>query len=313
MVQIIKRVHQYNEPKLFGDEPYVYKINPDRMDYTPASFLKAAIPNRENKKVISFINNKKKLLIWLSPAFFHAIRDFLFQIIAMHFGPYGPYQIIVDIRNNELAKNDFNRVIFDMLKRLGIDFVRFDSSNYDFLEINNFVTVGGFDATPNSMLAYEKLQVYLTNRNVTPFRKIYISRKIRDTQVPVGVYPDERISDHESMEKIFSDAGFEIAYPETFKRFEDQLQYFYEAKVIAGISGSGLTNSLFMQPGQTVIEIVSPLSVPHFDEGIRSDLHHFYKELSFLKNHLLINIPNNDLGIEALLENTKNVLKSIDF
>ena len=109
-----------------------------------------------------------------------------------------------------------------------------------------------------------------------------------------------------------------IVCPEDFETFEDQLNYFAEAKIIASISGSGLHNSMWMQPGQTVIEISSlidgieryPILVEFFKEDIQKkdifylqkSLHPFWAGIAFYCEHLYISIPNHYGKIEKVKE-----------
>lgn len=312
---VLQIFDQHLELDYFTEGPYISYVTGRRVNNTNviSNFKKGVIRDRDNLKVISFLDDRKKIFTWLSPAFFHVMRDFLFQIIEHNFSPNGPYQIIVDTKHSNLHDNNFSQLALDLFKKLNMDVITFDSSNYDAIEIDNFMVLGGYSTTQNSMLAYEKLKVYLTNKDVQPFRKIYVSRKFRDETTPSYVFKDQRVASHDEIERVFLNAGFEIAYPEKFEKFEDQIQYFYEAKIIAGLSGSGLTNLLFMQPGQTVIEIVSPITIPFFNDVKIKEIHNFYKDLSFLKNHLLINISNYNLPIESLAKNIENVLKSVDF
>jgi hypothetical protein len=93
------------------------------------------------------------------------------------------------------------------------------------------------------------------------------------------------------------------------------LDLFYETKVLASITGSGLANAAFMQPGQTLIEIVTPLVVPVGSPGHKKDLtnpyyvqelHNFYKNLAFYKDHTYLGIHNEQRSFMLL----KNVIDS---
>jgi hypothetical protein len=59
------------------------------------------------------------------------------------------------------------------------------------------------------------------------------------------------------VENVFLDAGFRVMHPEHW-RFEQQVALFQRAEIIAGVEGSALHNSVFMRPGQRVINIGTP-------------------------------------------------------
>ncbi len=68
----------------------------------------------------------------------------------------------------------------------------------------------------------------------------------------------ERVVANEvEIEDVFRTHGFEVAYPETLG-FPEQVSLCAQASVVAGISGSGLHNSVFMKPGALLIELGDP-------------------------------------------------------
>jgi hypothetical protein len=68
----------------------------------------------------------------------------------------------------------------------------------------------------------------------------------------------ERVVANEvDMEAEFRRRGFEVLYPEAMD-FEDQVARYSRADCVAGLSGSGLHNSLFMRPHALLIELGDP-------------------------------------------------------
>jgi capsular polysaccharide biosynthesis protein len=53
---------------------------------------------------------------------------------------------------------------------------------------------------------------------------------------------------------VFARHGFEVVAPETLS-VDEQLRRFATARVLAGLSGSGLHQSAFMPPGGRVVEV----------------------------------------------------------
>jgi len=81
---------------------------------------------------------------------------------------------------------------------------------------------------------------------------IYISR--RNWQ---EVRPNSRaLTNRDDVEALFQRSGYTIFLPEQYSVAE-QIAVFRQARVIAGESGSGLHNSIFMQPARRMICIQS--------------------------------------------------------
>ena len=105
----------------------------------------------------------------------------------------------------------------------------------------------------------------------------------------LAFFNDSRIDDHEKIEKYFSSIGFEIIIPENFKNFEDQLNYMYETKILISLTGSGLTNCIFMQPEQKIVEIFTPLIISKTKNDLninfQEEWHFFNHRMSAIKQH----------------------------
>lgn len=79
--------------------------------------------------------------------------------------------------------------------------------------------------------------------------KIYVSRRKAK-----GYHP---MLNETGIENLFSDFGFMIMHPEKWS-FEQQVSLFSRSDIIAGVEGSALHNSLFMNEGKKVIAIGTP-------------------------------------------------------
>ncbi len=82
--------------------------------------------------------------------------------------------------------------------------------------------------------------------------RLYLSRRRFSQRELFRVVANEA-----HIETAFRRRGFEVIYPETL-RFEEQIALYSRAAIVAGISGSGLHNSLFMRPDTTIIELGDP-------------------------------------------------------
>lgn len=97
-----------------------------------------------------------------------------------------------------------------------------------------------------SDLCIDILKDNLALKNSNLNRKIFISR-IKSANT--------RLYNEESVSKLFESYGYEIIDPRDYS-FREQLEIFSQAKVIAGVSGAGLTNIIFANRNTKVICIL---------------------------------------------------------
>lgn len=106
-------------------------------------------------------------------------------------------------------------------------------------------------ADPRSRWTYQQI-AQAARPPAIPSPRLYLSRR-RFSRTNF-----ERVVANEvEMELEFQHRGYRVLYPETMS-FEDQVALYSRAEKVAGISGSGLHNSLFMQPEAKVIELGDP-------------------------------------------------------
>lgn len=139
-----------------------------------------------------------------------------------------------------------------------------------------------------------------------PHKKVYLSRthmaeSRSKRQLPLvpnskNQFTDDiRMENEAVLENFFRNRGYDILIPEhRFSTLKEQVEYFDEVSVLAGVTGSGLVNCLLMQDSQLLIEIVAELV---FDEGhdgasfqvLNSE---FYLHDSYIKEHTYLAIPS---------------------
>jgi hypothetical protein len=255
----------------------------------------------ENKNILNLVNKENKLLVNLDGDFF----PFLFQDIPgiLYFYSrikYRNFKIYIytikeDCSNYDNLKNFLAKYLTD----INVKFEFLNKKNFDAIKINNFVNIfSAFDPF-SAKLLNSKTRKYLKSYTPTPFRKVFVARD-KDLE--------QRIDSDERVKSFFVDAGFEVIYPEQFDNFIDQINYFSECKVIAGISGSGLSNCVFMRPGGTMIELSSlfkpdPTQYPF-------EYHHYYRMMANAMEHLYFSVSNL-LGKEIDFINNKKALDII--
>lgn len=254
----------------------------NHFNYSKANFIHGSI----EKDSVSFVCDKKKIILPMPPVFFHYILDFLGQILygIETFGRGA--KIIIDISDININKNGYYGFVFRLLDLLKVEYEIISGNEIRYVNINNFVAVNFSNLNVTVPILYKNLSRYAKNRkDRVPHKKVFVSRKDYNS----------RIDDEHSLEQTFLNLGFEVVYPENFKSLQEQIDYFYDVKVIAGITGSGLLNSIFMQPCQTVIELVTILEIPSTINRvsfIKGEIHDYYRLISIFKKHKIISVPN---------------------
>lgn len=297
--------------KIEGGEPALFVINEKNM-------IDGYIHADKTAKTLDLTSNTHKTLLLCAGSFYHFFLDDVSSILeAMQ--QYPDNEIIVDIsRVDELMGQEDGSFTFffefiELLKFYKIKHKVVKLVDFDIVYINDFYVANY--KTVSSLRGqniYEFFGPYVKDTEQKPFRNVYVSRRRQDESYRKHKIFDEktgfsydglRIDDEVALEKTFVDLGFEVVYPEDFNGFDEQVNFFYSVKTIASLTSSGLTNAVFMQPGGTMIEIVSPvIAKPISPDGVADPLqkgiHNFYKDISFLKEHTYIAIQNPNFKFE---------------
>jgi hypothetical protein len=211
---------------------------------------------------------------------------------------------VLDGRYKKENGDNFDHLLSELLYEKQINYTTLVGGNYEYINAKNFVVLNASYMPEGVDLLYNYLIEKYRSVISPPHKKIYISRKNQKTE-------EKRIDNEEELEEFFKNKGFEVVYPEDFKTFKEQFEFFNSCHILAGISGSGLTNLMFMQKKQIVIEIVTQLEIRGSYEGIRLETHHYYKEMSAPKNHALLNIFNKEKSVESFKNQISTFLNSI--
>ena len=290
---------------------------------TPSKMVKGFLESSGTTK-IDLTSKKTKIVKTITSSVFHFFADDVCDILyALRLNPKAELIIDVSKVEDKLGQPAWSFLDFflDCLADHGVEYKLFDMSKFDVIYINDFTVAESiYRSSLSGDLIFEFFKAYVEDKDIKPSRNVYLTRKKvlkADTEkfiasaAKLSVSHDERIDSHEEMENLFSSLGYEIVAPEDFKDFKEQLNFFYSVKTIASITSSGLTNSLFMQPGGTVIEVSTPLvvespflandrrlAIEEVKDGINpliaQELHMFYKTVAFLKNHTYFSINNSN-------------------
>jgi hypothetical protein len=240
---------------------------------------------------IDMVGDDIKVIVGMSDNFFHFLTDTLGAILEFLATAdkelLSKSRFVIDACNPSFKNNKFHQMLRHVLESHGAKFVFLQGRTLQGINAKNFILLNQCLISRSAVFWYREMESFIGHVTENPFRKAFLSR--RSDKVKNS---DDRIDDEEALEQYFSDLGFEIVYAEQFQTMKDQAKYFSEVSTLASLTGAGLTNMIFMKPGQTVIEVVSPLLLG--DEGgfHKYEMHHFYKSLSMAKNHTLICVSN---------------------
>ena len=302
----------------------VRNITPETSDdlfyFFPGINMIPGYVSANSEKTLNLINNKKKLVFSIVNSYYHSVLDNMSEIIyTMALHPKN--ELIIDV--SELDSyfrriNDNYHAPFlyflEVLESRNIKYRVVNLKQYDVVYINNFRVIAyPFETAQKAELVYEFFKPELSNIKALPTKNVFVSRSKtvgREYDAPgLSHKNDNRMDSHQKLEEYFRSLGYEVVNTEDFSSFKEQIEYFYQAKVIASITGSGLTNAAFMRPGQTLIEIVTPLVVPVARPGETKDItdpyyvqeiHNFYKNLAFYKDHSYFAIHNESRSFDEL-------------
>jgi hypothetical protein len=255
-------------------------------------------------------------------SFYNIIADDLAEIVyALTINP--DVELIINVSDvaDQLERPEWDMVKFflDCLDKKKIKYTLVDFTKFDVVYIDNFTNLvfpfhsgARLDLLTDFLLENVSGPKFPTeNRKVFVSRRNTLSSDFLPDAVNFSYKNDKRVDDAENLENVFKDLGFEIVYAESLGSFEDQVRFFSSVRVLAGVTGSGLTNALFMQPGGVLIELSTPLithspmiSGNYFKKNkidptsmnpnpnMVQEIHMFYHNLAFFKELLYLSIPN---------------------
>lgn len=310
----------------FSNKDTDYKLVKETRSIKPGYNLDESVTSSAKDNQIEFLSKDPKIFLRIPTGYYHCIHDFAGTVF--HLNKIYPGIVFMfdtsEVKMNKLATkaSDFCLKLFDYYK---IKYNLIDLSNIKEFNANNFYVRNFKPLDYNgSQIMFHKCLPFIKDVDAIPYRKVYLSRRNiqTDNRKPsdMRVFDNfsrqtfQRIDDEQAIEKFFAECGFEVVCPEDFNTLEDQINYFYEVKTLASITGAGFANEIFMQPGGTVIEITTPMITQSFDQEFNvkhyiESVHHHYSGLSVKKNHLHIGIPNLSANAESLLKDIKSSSK----
>jgi hypothetical protein len=288
-------------------------------------FEKTLNKDIDEKAVTEIINEKFKGLIQIPNSYFHYFSDFVGPVFiflenCIKNNIKEVELILVEVEGKQETVKEFNNFFKHCLSkfedRITVSYVTINQNEKNddvlkaYIRVNNSTTIEQQDIGISLDFIYNSAKSFASlSDNTTPNKKVFLSRKN-------DIFKDKAEHRHiyeEDAEEFFRSIGFEVVNAESFESLEEQIRFFDKVSVFAGYAGSGLTSSMFMKPGQTVLEIVCPIKFGTCgnDGGDEWEIHNFYKTYSILKNHTYIAVANVNKTKEQLLEELKKVSKML--
>jgi hypothetical protein len=269
---------------------------------------------------VDLVSNRVKLILKIYEGLFHAMFDTLG--IALHEAKKNPEILIVldssdvDVYSDTSIK-DF---VIGMLDDSNVPYVIANLKKEQLLSNNTTILndsgygVSRFLSLAEAIRSDKKFSIE------PPERMVYLSRSRTNTQA-AWKRPDiksntvsgklsggMRMPNEEVLENYFRSLGYEIVYSEELKKDKSLIEYFSSVKILAGVSGSGLSNVIFMQPGSTLLEVTTPIGSLGPDGHWSFSIHNFYKEIAFCNGmaHISLgSIANPEDVIDIIDKNNK--------
>jgi capsular polysaccharide biosynthesis protein len=260
----------------------------------------------------ALLSEKTKILIPIDEAYFHFMTETIASMAALAKANKGAMFVFSDKFIKGLHLGDWvGSHLINILDRLsevyGTSYVFLPKAFY---KINNAVLVTkGVSFTKFSNEIYEAFNFSQKSIPV-PNKLIYVSRSNIDPEKDKGTrksgLPSFRIHDEEKVEEFFSSIGFEVVYADKLS-ITEKVKLFGEAKILAGVTGAGLANIIFMQPGTAIININTEVIEGHNGVRLRWGSHsELYSSIAYYKRLLFISLsPETGNGESVINEVTK--------
>jgi hypothetical protein len=307
-----------NEKVLFSEQNFNKEVT------LMTSYFNKNVPDVvDENAVVEIINDNFKGLIQIPDSYFHYFPDFIGPIFVflencIKSNIKKVELVLLELEEKQPTVKEFESFLnycLDKFKdKIEISYVAINQANKaknlfeTYIRVNNSTVIHQYDIGISLDFIYESAKGFANlSEDSVPNKKVFLSRK---NDVHKDKSPNRHIYEDDA-EEFFKSIGFEVVNGESFSSLKEQVAFFDQVSVFAGYTGSGLTSSIFMKPGQTLIEVVCPIKFGTCgqDSGDEWEIHNFYKTFSVLKNHTYVAVPNVDRSKESFLRDLEKVSK----
>jgi hypothetical protein len=267
-----------------------------------------------------FYSDDKKLFLTIPGSFYHCIHDFMGIIFHLYELDNDTLFILNTYHLEELSNAHSRHFLSFCISMLDDNNIRYELRNFGLefeVNANNFYSFDYPSMSYDSSKSFLKYAMpYIKDKNIVPNKKVYVTRSRTNLEknknysgkeaLSISNTSEYRVDDEALLEEYFTGLGFEVIAPESFDSFQDQLNYFYSVKVLVGLSGGGLANSMLMQDEGVVIELMTMHTQIQFNDNktsgsIWESLHYFYNSIAFQKSHTYLCLNNKDHSAVKLI------------
>lgn len=269
---------------------------------------------------IEIISEKNKICLSPSENPYHFLYDFLGQIFEI--------EKRFDLENLELIIRLDPNYHVDSTKEFIADLLNKLNVKYHFIEKKSRVLSNNFSEISNQEqpyraaynLIYDRLLSIYPSKLISPDKKVYVSRiGYPDQGNTICTELEKRIDDELKLIEHFIQNGYEIHYRGKLGESSiiEDIIYFRDVKTIAGLSGAGLVNAIFMPPGGNLIEIAVPILSAFggeddlFPERYIQARHLFHPATAFEKGHMMYQVPIKSKSAEEAISKIKDIGEKI--
>jgi hypothetical protein len=273
--------------------------------------------------VVEIINRNFKGIVQIPDSYFHYFSDFIGPVFVflencIKHKIKKVQLVLVEMEEKQETVREFRSFFehcIDQFKdKIEVSWVivnqakKKESFGESYLRVNNSTIIEQQNIGISLDFIYESAKSFAgLSKDTVPNKKVFLSRR-------KDYYKDKEDSRHiyeEDAEKFFESIGFEVVNGEAFGSLKKQIEFFDQVSIFAGYTGSGLASSMFMKPGQTLIEVICPIKFGKcgHDGGDEWEIHNFYKTFSVLKNHTYVAVPNVDRSKESFLRDLEKISK----
>jgi hypothetical protein len=313
--------HHLNEKILFAEHNF------KKEERIVNSYFREFVKNdlKENAPIKEILNENFKGLVQIPNSYFHYFPDFIGTVFVflencIKSNIKKVQLVLIELLEHQETVKEFQSFFEHCMSqfkdKIEISWVIInqattgESLDESYLLVNNSSVLEQQDIAISLDFVYNSAKSFANlSDDSVPNKKVFLSRKN-------DIHKDSADNRHiyeEDAEEFFKSIGFEVVNGESFGSLKEQIAFFDQVSVFAGYAGSGLTSSMFMKPGQVLIEIVCPIKFGTcgHDGGDEWEIHNFYKTFSVLKNHTYIAVPNVDRSKESFLRDLKKVSKML--
>jgi len=314
--------NKYDFYHIHDKSGFAVHIN-EKVLFSEQNFNKNVPDVVDENAVVEIINDNFKGLIQIPDSYFHYFPDFIGPIFVflencIKSNIKKVELVLLELEAKQPIVKEFesflNYCLDTFRDKIEISYVAINQANKannlfeTYIRVNNSTVINQYDIGISLDFIYESAKGFANlSEDSVPNKKVFLSRK---NDVHKDKSPNRHIYE-DYAEEFFRSIGFEIVNGESFGSLKKQIEFFDQVSVFAGYTGSGLTSSVFMKPGQTLIEVVCPIKFGTCgqDSGDEWEIHNFYKTFSILKNHTYVAIANIDRSKESFLRDLEKVSK----